>query len=110
MRVPWTARRFNQSILKEIHPEYSLEGLMLKLKLQYFGHLISIRQIHIKCGFLFFVGGHARHTARRILGIELVLSTVEVRRPNHWTTRESPKCGFLVLEEPGAQGPPARQR
>ena len=40
LRVPWTAKRSNQSILKEIHPEYSLEGLMLKLKLQYFGHLI----------------------------------------------------------------------
>ena len=40
MRVPWTARRSNQSILKEIGPEYSLEGLMLKLKLQYFGHLM----------------------------------------------------------------------
>ena len=40
MRVPWTARRCNQSILKEISPEYSLEGLMLKLKLQYFGHLM----------------------------------------------------------------------
>ena len=42
MRVPWTARRSNQSILKEISPEYSLEGLMMKLKLQYFGHLIQI--------------------------------------------------------------------
>ena len=41
MRVPWTARRSNQSILKEINPEYLLEGLMLKLKLQYFGHLIQ---------------------------------------------------------------------
>ena len=41
MRVPWTARRFNQPILKEISPEYSLEGLMLKLKLQYFGHLMQ---------------------------------------------------------------------
>ena len=41
LRVPWTARRSNQSILKEISPEYSLEGLMLKLKLQYFGHLIQ---------------------------------------------------------------------
>ena len=41
MRVPWTARRYNQSILKEISPEYSLEGLMLKLKLQYFGHLMG---------------------------------------------------------------------
>ena len=40
MRVPWTARRYNQSILKEISPQYSLEGLMLKLKLQYFGHLM----------------------------------------------------------------------
>ena len=41
MRVPWIARRSNQSILKEINPEYSLEGLMLKLKLQYFGHLMQ---------------------------------------------------------------------
>ena len=41
MRVPWTARRSNQSILKEISPEYSLEGLMVKLKLQYFGHLMQ---------------------------------------------------------------------
>ena len=41
LRVPWTARRSNQSILKEIDPEYSLEGLMLKLKLQYFGHLMQ---------------------------------------------------------------------
>ena len=42
MRVPWTARRSNQSVLKEINPDYSLEGLMLKLKLQYFGHLMQI--------------------------------------------------------------------
>ena len=41
MRVPWTVRRSNQSILKEINPEYSLEGLMLKLRLQYFGHLMQ---------------------------------------------------------------------
>ena len=41
MRIPWTARRSNQSILREISPEYSLEGLMLKLKLQYFGHLMQ---------------------------------------------------------------------
>ena len=41
MRVPWTARKSNQSILKEISPEYSLEGLMFKLKLQYFGHLMQ---------------------------------------------------------------------
>ena len=45
MRVPWTARRSNQSILKEINPEYSLEGLMLKLKLQYLGHLMRSQLI-----------------------------------------------------------------
>ena len=42
MRIPWTARRFNQSVLKEINPEYSLEGLILKLKIQCFGHLMRI--------------------------------------------------------------------
>ena len=45
LRVPWTSRRSNQLILKEINPEYSLEGLMLKLKLQYFGHLTQKRQL-----------------------------------------------------------------
>ena len=48
MRVTWTARRSNQSILKEISPEYSLEGLMLKLKLQYFGHLMQRTDTHLK--------------------------------------------------------------
>ena len=42
MRIPWTERRSNQSILKEVNPEYSLEGLLLKLKLRYFGHLMQI--------------------------------------------------------------------
>ena len=45
LRVPWTVRRSNQSVLNEINPEYSLEGLMLKLKLQYFGHLMRITEI-----------------------------------------------------------------
>ena len=48
MRVPWTARRSNQSILKEISPEFSLEGLMLKLKLQYFGHLMQRTDSFVK--------------------------------------------------------------
>ena len=48
LRVPWTARRSNQSILKEIGPEYSLEGLMLKLKLQCFGHLMQKKLTHLK--------------------------------------------------------------
>ena len=57
MRVPWTARRSNQSILKEISPGYTLEGLMLKLKLQYFGHLMGRADLLEKTLMLGGVGG-----------------------------------------------------
>ena len=60
MRVPWTARRSNQSILKEIGPEYSLEGLMLKLKLQYFGHVMQRTDSLEKTLMLGGVGGRRR--------------------------------------------------
>ena len=60
MRVPWTARRSNQSILKEISPEYSLEGLMLKLKLQYFGHLIRKANSFEKTLMLRMIEGRRR--------------------------------------------------
>ena len=60
MRVPWTARRSNQSILKEISPEYSLEGLMLKLKLQYFGHLIRKANSFEKTLMLQMIEGRRR--------------------------------------------------
>ena len=60
LRVPWTARRSNQSILKEISPEYSLEGLMLKLKLQYFGHLMQKADSLEKTLMLGKIGGRKR--------------------------------------------------
>ena len=60
LRVPWTARRSNQSILKEISPGYSLEGLMLKLKLQYFGHLIGRVDSFEKTLMLGGIGGRRR--------------------------------------------------
>ena len=60
MRVPWIARRSNQSILKEINPEYSLEGLMLKLKLQYFGHLMQRVDSLEKTLMLGRIGGRRR--------------------------------------------------
>ena len=63
MRVPWTARRSNQSILKDISHEYSLEGLMLKLKLQYFGHLI--RRVDSLEKILILEGTGARRRRRR---------------------------------------------
>ena len=66
MRVPWTARRSNQSILKEISPEYSLEGLMLKLKLQYFGHLMRRTDSFEKTLILGGIGGRRRRGWQRM--------------------------------------------
>ena len=66
MRVPWTARRSNQSILKEISPEYALEGLMLKLKLQYFGYLMQITDSFEKTLILGKIEGGRRQGQQRI--------------------------------------------
>ena len=68
LRVPWTARRSNQSILKEINPEYSLEGLMLKLKFQYFGHLMRRADILEKILMLGKIEGKGEEEA----GTEMV--------------------------------------
>ena len=65
MRVPWTARRSNQSVLKEISPEYSLEGLILKLKLQYFGHLMQRVDSLEKTLMLGGIGGRRRRGRQR---------------------------------------------
>ena len=65
MRVPWTARRSNQSILKEISPEYSLEGLMLKLKLQYFGRLMQRPDLFEKTLMLGKIEGRKRRGRRQ---------------------------------------------
>ena len=70
MRVPWTARRSNQSILKEISPEYSLEGLILKLKLQYFGHVMGRTDSFEKTLMLGKTeGSRGRHRMRWLDGI-----------------------------------------
>ena len=68
MRVPWTSRRFNQSILKEISPEYSLEGLMLKLKLQNFGHLMRRADSLEKTLMLGKVEGRRRRDEDEMVG------------------------------------------
>ena len=64
MRVPWTTRRSNQSILKEISPEYSMEGLILKLKLQYFGHLMQKTDSLEKTLMLGGIGGKRRREGK----------------------------------------------
>ena len=79
LRVPWTARRSNQSILKEINPEYSLEGLMLKLKLQYFGHLSRRADSLEKTLTLEKIENRRRRGPQRMRWLESITSSVDMR-------------------------------
>ena len=78
MRVPWTARRSNQSILKEISPEYSLEGLMLKLKLQYFGHLMGRTNPLEKTLMLGKIEGRRRRGQQRMRWLDGITDSVDM--------------------------------
>ena len=78
MRIPWTARRSNQSILKEINPEYSLEGLMLKLKLQYFGHLMQRTNSLEKAPMLGKIEGRKRRGRQRMRWLDEVTDSVDM--------------------------------
>ena len=78
MRVPWTARRSSQSILKEINPEYSLEGLMLKLKLQYFGHLIQRADSLEKTLMLGKIEGKRRREQQRMRWLDGITDSMDV--------------------------------
>ena len=78
MRVPWTARRSNQSILKEISPECSLEGLMLKLKLQYFGHLMQTADSFEKTLMLGKIEGRRRRGQQRMRWLDGITDTVDM--------------------------------
>ena len=78
MRVSWTARRSNQSILKEISPEYSLKGLMLKLKLQYFGHLMGIIDSLEKTLMLGKIGGGRRRGQQRMRWLDGITGSMHV--------------------------------
>ena len=78
MRVPWTARRSNQSILKEIGPGCSLEGLMLKLKLQYFGHLVRRVDSLEKTLMLGGIGGRRRRGQQRIRWLDGITDSMDV--------------------------------
>ena len=78
MRVPWTARRSNQSILKEISPEYSLEGLMLKLKLQYFGRLIQRADSFEKTLMLGNIEGGRRRGRQRMRWLDGITNSIDM--------------------------------
>jgi len=78
VRVPWTARRSNQSILKEISPEYSLEGLMLKLKLQYFGHLMQRTDSLEKTLMLGKIEGRRRRGRQRMRWLDGITNLMDM--------------------------------
>ena len=78
MRVPWTARRSNQSVLKEISPEYSLEGLMLKLKLQYFGHLMRRTDSMEKTLMLGKIEGRRRRGRQRMRWLDGITDSMDM--------------------------------
>ena len=78
MTVPWTARRSNQSILKEISPEYSLEGLMLQLKLQYFGHLMQRADSFEKTVMLGKIEGRRRRGRQRMRWLDGITNSMDM--------------------------------
>ena len=84
MRVPWTARRSNQSILKEISPGCSLEGLMLKLKLQYFGHLMRRADLLEKTLMLGEIGGRKRRGKQRMRCLDGITDSMDMSLSKRW--------------------------
>ena len=97
MSIPWTARRSNQSILKEINPEYSLEGLVVKLKLQYFGHLMRRANSLEKILMLGKIEGRRRRGRQRMRWLDSISDSTDMSLSKIWEMVKNMEAWYAAV-------------
>ena len=97
MRVPWTAKRSNKSILKEINPEYSMEGQMLKLKLQYFGHLMRRGDSLEKTLTRGKIDGRRRRGQQRMRGLDDITNSMDMSWSKPWVMVKDREAWLAIV-------------